>query len=67
MSAVTIGRMKAGSQAATMRQYISPTVGADELSLQIRWAVMELTGESFPDPTSPMIGKAGWFLEPIRP
>jgi hypothetical protein len=67
MSAVTIGRMKAGSQAATMRQYISPTVGADELSLQIRWAVMELTGESIPEPTSPMIGKAGWFLEPIRP
>ena len=67
MSAVTIGRMKAGSQVAALRQYISPTVEADEISMRIRWAVMELTGESIPEPSSPIIGKAGWFLEPIRP
>jgi len=67
MSAVSIGRMKAVSQVAALRQYVAPPLAADELPLRIRWAVIELTGESIPEPSSPIIGRRGWFLEPIGP
>ena len=65
MSAVTIGRMKAVSQAPVLRKLIVPNITAGGLSLRIRWAVMELTGESIPEPSPPTAGKSGWFLEPI--
>jgi HEAT repeat protein len=65
MSAVSIGRMKAVSQVSALHRFYAPSVAADELSLRIRWALMELTGEFIPEQGPPTIGKGGWFLEPI--
>jgi len=65
MSAVSIGRMKAVSQTTLVRQFMGDPIVADELPLRFRWAVMELTGEFIPEPTSPIVGKGGWFLEPL--
>jgi hypothetical protein len=65
MSAVSIGRMKAVSQVSALRRFYGPPVVADELSLRIRWALMELTGEFIPEPGPLTIGQRGWFLEPI--
>jgi len=63
-AAVSIGRMKAVSQVPAMRKFF-PLSTAGELSLRIRWAVMQLTGEFIPEPPAPTSGKRGWFLEPL--
>ncbi len=65
MSAVSIGRMKAVSQASTLRGFLAPPIVADELSLRIRWGLMELTGESIAEPEPATIGSGRWFLQSI--
>ena len=66
MSVATIARMKAVSQIPALRKFVGPTIFAEELSMTIRWALIELTGESIPEPDPPAGGKRGWFLEPIE-
>jgi hypothetical protein len=65
MSAVSIGRMKAVSQAPELRKHITPKVTAGGLHQRIRWALIELTGESIPEPDPPTASTSGWFLEPV--
>jgi len=65
MSAASIGRMLAVSQAGPLRTYHGPATRADPLGLTIRWALKRLTGEELPEPPLPRIGKGGWFLEPL--
>ena len=64
MSAVTIGRMQAVSQAPALRKFMVPGISAGSLSLRIRWALIELTGEAIPELGPPRAGRRGWFLEP---
>lgn len=64
-AALTIGRMRAVSQASALRKYIDPVYPADEFGVRVRWAVMLLTGEPIPEPASPTKGELGWFLEPL--
>ena len=66
MSAITIGRMKAVSQAAALRQYIGSMIPASRLGMAIRWALIELTGEPISVPDAVPIKSTGWFLEPIE-
>jgi hypothetical protein len=33
--------------------------------LTYRWALIELTGEAIPEPEPAVVGRSGWFLEPI--
>jgi HEAT repeat protein len=65
MSAVTIARMKAVSQVPALRKFVSPTTPPGQIGMTIRWALMELTGESIPEPEPPIGGMSGWFLEPV--
>lgn len=66
MSAITLGRMRAASALPTLREYMGPTAGASGISLRLRWAVMEITGEEVPFTDVIIKGKSGWFLEPLR-
>jgi HEAT repeat protein len=64
--AISLGRMKATSQVAAMRQYLGPQVGLDAKSLAIRWAIHELTGELLPGPKPSRYSvKANWFLQAL--
>jgi len=65
MSVVSIGRMKAVSQLAALRQKFGPDISPNKGGLTYRWALIELTGEAIPEPEPPVVGRSGWFLEPI--
>jgi hypothetical protein len=65
MSAVTIGRMKAVSQTEALRKLIVPKISAGGFHQRVRWALIQLTGEDFPEPEAPTTGKSGWFLQPV--
>src|SRR5262249_51068347 len=67
MGAVSLGRMKAVSQAPALRKRITPAITPDRMGMTIRWAVMELTGEQIPAPAPAKSGKLPWFLEPLEP
>lgn len=64
MSAVTLGRMKAMSQLPRLRELMGP---GPELSLEasgMRWAIMQMTGETLPEPAPVKTGFGFSFLEP---
>lgn len=65
MSAISLGRMQAKSQVASMREYLGPKVEAQKTHLAIRWAIHQLTGELLPDADPPITSQSGWFLEPL--
>lgn len=66
MSAITIGRMKAVSQVPALKKWLETTGSGGLGSPSLMWAITELTGERFPEPTQPVIGRTGWFLEPLE-
>jgi HEAT repeat protein len=66
VSVIAIARMRAVSQAPKLRGYFKPEIPPTRLGMTIRWALMELTGESIPEPDAALLPDAGlWFLEPI--
>jgi HEAT repeat protein len=66
MSAVSIARMKAVSQVTPLRKFVGPMVRPDRQGMAIRWALMELTGESMPEPAAPTLSDSAiWFLESL--
>jgi hypothetical protein len=65
LSVVSIGRMKAVSQAGPLRAYVGPKIGPTRLGMAFRWTLIELTHEDIPEPDPIRRGKSGWFLEPI--
>jgi HEAT repeat protein len=65
MSAVSLGRMKAVSQAAALREWLGAEADKGIGDPAFMWAVTQLTGETFPEPEPPTIGMSGWFLEPL--
>lgn len=65
-SAISLGRMKAVSQVEAMRAWMGPEIDPDIVDMAIRWALIEITGESLPLPKAPA-GRLGiWFLEPLE-
>jgi HEAT repeat protein len=65
MSAITIGRMKAASQMASLRTLLGPVVGVDPVSFAIRWAILNTTGEALPIPDKVVQYRTDWFLQPL--
>jgi hypothetical protein len=63
---VTLGRMRAATALPTLREYMGASAGPYRVSLRMRWAVMEITGEEVPFTDVIIKGKSGWFLEPLR-
>jgi HEAT repeat protein len=63
---VTLGRMRAATALPTLREYMGATAGPYRVSLRMRWAVMEITGEEVPFNDLIIRGKSGWFLEPLQ-
>jgi HEAT repeat protein len=63
---VTLGRMRAATALPTLREYMGAIAGPYRVSLRMRWAVMEITGEEIPFRDVTVKGKSGWFLEPFR-
>lgn len=64
MSAITIGRMKAVSQAPAMKQWLGPSAATGDGEPGLMWAITQLTGEQFPERKPAIVGRSGWFLEP---
>jgi hypothetical protein len=66
MSAVSIARMKALSQVTPLRKFVGSMIRPDRQGMAIRWALMEMTGESIPEPKgSTLSDSAIWFLESL--
>lgn len=65
MSAVSLARMKAVSQVPAMRQWLGAAGATGKGDPALMWALTQLTGEKFPDPPPMIVGKSGWFLEPL--
>ena len=65
-SAISLGRMQSKSQTERIRGYLGSTGSHDPVSLAIRWAIHEITGETFPPLERPkMSAKSNWFLQPL--
>ena len=65
MSAVSIARMKAVDQVPRIKTWIGPKMDLMRSELAAGWAVQQLTGEKYPDPPIPRLGRSGFFLEPL--
>lgn len=65
-SALSLGRMKAKSQAEKMRQFLGVKISATPSALAVRWAIQEITGETLPEAEPPIVSRSGWFLEPLE-
>jgi HEAT repeat protein len=61
---LTLGRLRAKSQLAGLKQLIGPTVDNDLLELTVRWSVLQISGEVLPIMPPVTIERTGWFLEP---
>ena len=45
---------------------LQAAIRPDRQGMTVRWALMELTGESIPEPKGPTLpDSAGWFLESL--
>ena len=62
--AIALGKMKAKSQAAPLRAFVS-FPSTSRLYMTIRWSLKEMSGEELPFPDAPTITQGGWFLEPL--
>jgi hypothetical protein len=65
MSAVSLGRLKAKDQVATLKRFYKHDGTISEVGLACRWAVREVTGETLPGQPNRKRFKSGWFLEPL--
>lgn len=65
MSAVSLGRMQAKSEAKEMKRLLTDPTGPYQPVLALRWALHRLTGETFPELIPTTISKTSWFLTPI--
>ncbi|MFN9370493.1 MAG: HEAT repeat domain-containing protein [Planctomycetaceae bacterium] len=70
-SAVTLGRIKADTHVKRMIDWVGePNLKSGNVvtphALAVRWAVMQLTGDEYPELQPFPVGKGGWFLEPSQ-
>ncbi|MEK6261594.1 MAG: HEAT repeat domain-containing protein [Planctomycetota bacterium] len=66
-SAVALARMKAVSQAETLRAYTKQKSPHEQTGLVLRWALTELAGDTFPPVPLITTSPGVWFLEPFDP
>ncbi len=62
--AVTLARMKAVELAPQLRGIAQSDAIGTRLSIALRWAVKDLTGEDLPPVEPPRLPRGNWFLEP---
>lgn len=63
LSAISIGRMKAQSQLASLKKLAGSPIRPDPVSHAVRWSVQQISGEEIPlEPMHPQL-RGGWFLE----
>jgi HEAT repeat protein len=67
MSAVSLGRLKAKDQFATLRRFYKNDGPQTKIGLACRWAIREITGETLPGPTIYKAFQSRWFLVPLEP
>ncbi|HUQ67991.1 MAG TPA: HEAT repeat domain-containing protein [Planctomycetaceae bacterium] len=65
MSAIGIGHMQARSQLPAVREFLGPTVEADDTEFALRWTLKELSGEELPLPPPIARTEGRWFLTPL--
>jgi HEAT repeat protein len=63
---ISIGRMKSKSGMGALAGVLKNTNGAGELADAARWAQIQITGKSSPEPEATKSIQSGWFLEPLR-
>jgi HEAT repeat protein len=63
-SVLTLGRLRAKSQVATLKVVIGLQVDSNPLELSMRLAIHQITGEWLPIGAPQNIERTGWFLEP---
>ena len=61
---LTLGRLRAKTQLAGLKELIGPTVDNDQFELTLRWSVLQISGETLPIMPPLTIERTGWFLEP---
>jgi len=66
MSAVSLGRLKAKEQLATLRRFYKNDGPETAVGLGCRWAIREITGETLPGPTIRKSFQTRWFLIPLE-
>ena len=64
-AAATIARMKAISQAASLRKYYESKEQSNRVTVSLHWAMQDLTGEQIPILPAPKLEKKDWFLESL--
>lgn len=64
MTAISLGRMKAEPQLATLREFGDRHGPIDTVGLACLWAVEQITGEPMETIETLTYGVAGWFLQP---
>jgi HEAT repeat protein len=62
--AIALGKMKAKSQAKSLRDY-ALLAGVIPVYMAIRWSLREFNAEEIPPPPSATLSKGGWFLGPL--
>lgn len=66
-SALTLGRLRAKTQLAAMKQLVGDAIDNEIIELSIRWSIQQISGEQIPLAPAVSLGRTGWFLEPIPP
>ena len=62
--AITLGRMKAKSQAGRLRKF-APEIGRGHTYLALQWSLREITGEELPALPPALESRGDWFLVPL--
>ena len=61
---LTLGRLRAKTQLAGLKELIGPEVDNNQFELTLRWSVLQISGETLPVMPPLTIEQTGWFLEP---
>lgn len=61
---LTLGRLRAKSQLASLKQFLGEAVDQELMELSIRWALQQNSDDSLPVVGPVQLERRGWFLEP---
>ncbi|MBS0202668.1 MAG: hypothetical protein JSS49_07185 [Planctomycetes bacterium] len=66
-SVLTLGRLRAKTQLAALKELVGDKIDNDNMELSIGWSIQQISGEVIP--MAPLVSatRSGWFLEPIPP
>ena len=63
-SVLTLGRIRAQTQLADLKQFVGEKVENEQMCLTVRSAIQQISGESLPLIPPAIMERTGWFLEP---